>query len=168
MRKLVFILVCSGAFPDLQEMCDSITSSIRLAEALRESMCGGESRVKTARVCAGVKAGGVCEVSHGSILAFSPRLVLSKGIGCLFGRWIQSLTMGARPDLTYSSAMAHLRTWWSSAWQKVQVSGRGPKREKEAAALVLTEGAGVVDADAVLCALHGCSGKGGGAVDWYE
>jgi len=68
---------------------------------------------------------------------------------------------GPSPDGTYSPAMAQRQTQWSSAWQKVQVSGRGPKRKnwKEAAAFAFAEGV-----DAATGALYCRGGRGGGAM----
>jgi len=71
--------------------------------------------------------------------------------------------MEARPDLTYSPAMAQSQTWWFSAWQNVHASGHSPKRKKEAAVPVLVAGMDGVGAGAVVGALHGCDVGGCGA-----
>src|SRR5260221_7132373 len=125
-------------------MWDSITSSIRLVEVLRASREGGASRAKMARIWAVVGAAAVCAVSHASILALSPPLALSNGTGCPFGRWIRSPTILARPDMTYSWAMAHWRTRWSWAVQKEQPLVRGVVWKKVVVVFAFeTGGAGV-------------------------
>ena len=60
--------------------------------------------MKTARVCVVGGAEVVCKVSQESILALSPHLVLSKGIGWLFGRCIRLPTILAQPDMRCSFA----------------------------------------------------------------
>ena len=78
--------------------------------------------------------------------------------------------MVARPELTYSFAMVHVRMRWPWPRQKAQDSGRGPRWKKEAAAaaFALAEGATEVGTGAAAGALHNCDGCGGGGAAWYE
>jgi hypothetical protein len=67
-------------------MCDLMTSSIQLVEALCRAMCGGGSCMKTMVAWAGGGVAVVCKVSHVSILALRLHLMPSKGTGWPFGR----------------------------------------------------------------------------------
>ena len=119
--------------------------------------------VKTACVWAGVEAVAVavCKVSHTSILALILHLEPSKGTGCLFGRWIQSLIQVAHPEQMYLLVMVQAQSWWPLAQQKMHVSGQGPNWKKGVGAAALTVGVTGVGMGAAAGALH--IGSGGGS-----
>jgi len=71
--------------------------------------------------------------------------------------------MEARPDLTYSPAMAQSQTQWFSAQQNAHASGCVPKQKKEVAVPVLAAGTDGVGTGAVVGVLHGCDVGGCGA-----